>query len=79
MGLGVTIFLRKTKVDNVDLVATFTNPHEKVVRLDITVNKIARVDVFDTRDLLNVVSRHVDACVVTDLPTGQREGALSSN
>lgn len=51
MGLWVTEFLRKTKVDNVDLVATFSNAHQEVVGLDVTMDEVAGVDVLDTRDL----------------------------
>jgi hypothetical protein len=52
MSLGVSVLLRETKVDNVDLVAPLANTHQEVVGLDVTVNEVSRVDVFDSRDEL---------------------------
>ena len=52
VGLGVTVLLGKTKVDDIDLVATLANPHQEVVGLDITVDERLGVDVLDTRDEL---------------------------
>ena len=51
MHLWVPELLRKTKFDDVDLnatFATFANSHEEIVRLDISMDKIARVNIFDT-------------------------------
>jgi len=50
--LGVSVFLGKTKIDDVDLVAALSNAHQEVVRLDITMDEVSRVDVLDTRDEL---------------------------
>lgn len=52
MSLGVTEFLGKTKVDDIHLVATFTDTHKEVVGLDVSVDKVAGVDILDARDLL---------------------------
>lgn len=52
MGLWVTVLLGQTKIDHVDLVATLSDAHEEVVRLDITVDERLGVDVLDTRDEL---------------------------
>lgn len=46
--LRVTIFLCQPKVDDIDLISTFPNPHQKVVRLDITMNERFGVYVLDT-------------------------------
>lgn len=46
--LRVTIFLCQTKVNDVDLVATLPDAHEKVVGLNVTVDKRLGMDVFDT-------------------------------
>lgn len=51
MGLGVTVLLGETEVDDVDLVATLTDTHQEVVGLDVTVDEVAGVDVLDARDL----------------------------
>ena len=51
MGLRVSVLLGKAEIDHIDLVATFPDPHQEIVRLDVTVNEVARVDVFDTRYL----------------------------
>jgi hypothetical protein len=52
MGLGVTVLLGQTEIDNVDLVTTLSDAHEEVVRLDITVDEGLGMDVLDTRDEL---------------------------
>lgn len=52
MCLGVSVFLGKTKIDDVDLVAALSDAHQEVVRLDITVDEVSGVDVLDTRDEL---------------------------
>jgi hypothetical protein len=52
MSLGITVLLGQTKINNIDLVATLSNAHKEVVRLDITVNEGLGVDVFDTGDEL---------------------------
>lgn len=51
VGLRVPVLLGKTKVDDIDLVATLSDPHQKVVRLDVAVDEVAGVDVLNTRDL----------------------------
>lgn len=51
VGLGVPEFLRKPKVDDVDLVAALANAHEEIVRLDVAVNEVAGMDIFDAGDL----------------------------
>lgn len=51
MGLGVPVLLRKTKIDDVDLVPALADAHEEVVGLDVTVDEVTRVDVLDTGDL----------------------------
>lgn len=50
--LGVSVFLGKTEIDDVDLVASLSNTHQEVVGLDISVDKVSGVDVFDSRDEL---------------------------
>jgi hypothetical protein len=51
VGLGITIFLGQTEVDDVHLISTLANAHQEVVGLDVTVDEVARVDILDTRDL----------------------------
>ena len=46
--LRVTVFLGETKVNDVDLVAAFADTHQEVVGLDVTVDEVSRVNVFDT-------------------------------
>lgn len=50
--LGVTVFLSETEIDDVDLITTLADTHQKVVRLDITVDKGFGVDVLDPGDEL---------------------------
>lgn len=49
--LGVAVLFGETKVNDVDLIAALAHAHEEVVWLDVTMDEIARVDVFDARDL----------------------------
>ena len=51
VSLGVTKLLGETEVDDVNLITTLSNAHEEIVRFDIAMNKISRVDIFDTRNL----------------------------
>ena len=51
MGLRVSVLLGETKVDDIDLVAALPNTHQEVIRLDVTVDEVARVDVLDSGDL----------------------------
>jgi hypothetical protein len=52
VGLGVTVFLGQTEIDDIDLVAALADTHEEVVRLDITVDEGLGVDVLDAGDEL---------------------------
>ena len=52
VGLWVTVFLRETKVDHVNLVAALSNTHQEVVWFDVTVDEGFGVNVFDPRDEL---------------------------
>ena len=50
--LRVTVFLCQSKVDDVDLISTLPNPHQEIVRLDITMDEGLGVDVLDAGDEL---------------------------
>lgn len=50
--LWVTVLLGQTEINNVDLVTTLANAHQKVVWLDITVDERLGVDVLDAADEL---------------------------
>jgi len=51
VGLWVPVLLGQAEIDNIDLVSTFANSHEKVVWLDITVDKRFGMDVLNPGDL----------------------------
>jgi len=51
VGLGIPVLFGQTEIDHVDLVSTLADSHQKVVGLDISVDKVSRVNVFDSRDL----------------------------
>lgn len=51
VGLGVPVLFRQTEIDHVDLVAPLADTHQKVIRLDISMDKVSRMDVFDSRNL----------------------------
>jgi hypothetical protein len=48
MSLGVSVLLGETEINHIDLIASFPNTHEEVVWLDISVDKVSRVNVFDS-------------------------------
>ena len=52
VGLGVTVFLGKTKIDDVDLITTLADTHQEIIGLDITVDEGLGVNVLDSRDEL---------------------------
>jgi len=52
VGLGVTVFLGQTEIDDIDLVAALADAHEEVIRFDITVDEGLGVDVLDAGDEL---------------------------
>lgn len=51
-GLAVFVFFGQTKVNQVADIRFAAKAHEEVVRLDVPVDVVLRVDVFDSRDLL---------------------------
>lgn len=51
MRFGISILLGKTKIDDIDLIASLPNSHQEVVWLDVSMNKVSGVYIFDTRDL----------------------------
>lgn len=51
VALGVAVFLCKSEINHVHLVATLANAHQEVVWLDVTMDKVFRVNVLDARDL----------------------------
>lgn len=56
VGLRVPVLLGKAEINHIDLVATLPDSHQEVIRLDITVDEIAGVDVLDTRYLWRMVN-----------------------
>jgi hypothetical protein len=57
VGLGITECLCEAEIDNVNLVAALTDAHQEVVRFDVAVNKLSRVDIFNARNLIAVGMR----------------------
>ena len=58
VGLGVTVLLGQTEINDIDLVSTLADAHEEVVRLDITVDEGLGVDVLDAGDELVGQQKH---------------------
>lgn len=52
MRLGVAVLLGQTKINHVDLVSPLADAHQKVVRLDVTVNERLGVNILDPGDEL---------------------------
>ena len=50
--LGVSVFLGQSEINHVDLVPSLSNAHEEVVGFDVSVDKVSRVNVFDSRNEL---------------------------
>ena len=50
--LRVTILLRETEVDDIDLVSSLANSHQEVVGLDVSMDEVSRVNVLDPGDEL---------------------------
>jgi len=53
VSLWVSVLLRQTEIDHVDLVPTLADTHEEVVGFDIAMDEVSGVNVFDSRDLCN--------------------------
>ena len=51
-GLRVAVLPGETVIDDVDEVAAFADTHEEVLGLDVSVDKVARVDELDTGNQL---------------------------
>jgi hypothetical protein len=56
VGLRVAKLFCKAEIDDVDLVATLSNSHQEVVGLDIAMDEVTGMDVFDPGDLHMYVS-----------------------
>jgi hypothetical protein len=52
VSLGVSVLFGETEINDINLIASFPNTHEEIVGLDISVDKVSRVNVFDSRDEL---------------------------
>ena len=48
MGFRVSELLRQPEVDDVYLITTFTDAHQEIVGLDITVNEVTGVNILHT-------------------------------
>jgi hypothetical protein len=51
MGPGTLVLPAQTEIDDTDLVASLSNAHQNVIRLDVPVDEVARMDVLNARDL----------------------------
>ena len=51
VGAGIAVFLGQTKVNYIHEVALLAEPHQEVVRLNVTVDEVFAVDVFYASDL----------------------------
>ena len=56
VSLGVSVLFGKSEIDNIDLISSLANAHEEIVGLDVSVDKVSRVDILDSRDLQGVRS-----------------------
>ena len=58
MGLGVTVFLGKTEVNDIDLIAALANAHQEVVGLDITMDEGLGMNILDPGNELISQEKH---------------------
>ena len=49
MRLRISVLLSKTEIDDVNLVPALADTHQEVIGLDITVNEVFTVYIFNTR------------------------------
>jgi hypothetical protein len=47
----VPISPRETKIDHINLIVVVADTHQKVGRLDVTMNQVMSVDIFNAGDL----------------------------
>lgn len=52
VSLGVSVLLRQTEIDDIDLIASLADAHEEIVRFDIAVDEGFGVNVLDSGDEL---------------------------
>jgi hypothetical protein len=58
MSLRIAEFLCETKINDIELVVTaLPNDHKEIIRLDIAVDEITRVNVLNTRDLIETMRK----------------------
>ena len=55
--VDVPVLLGQAKVDDVDQVALLTQPHQEVVGLDVPMDKVFVMYIFNTADLQNEMER----------------------
>lgn len=80
VGLWVPVLFGQTEIDHVDLVAALADSHQKVIGLDVSMDKVSRVNVFDTGDLIKVeIRKRADVRPMSDLQADRQEAARSSN
>ncbi len=75
MRFRVSVLLSKTKVDDIDLVATLSNTHQEIVRLDVAVNEGLGMDVLDAGDELICKKQY---CLQRELPIAKVEEVLQT-
>lgn len=51
---GIAVLFGKAKVNDVHQVTLLAKPHKEVVRLDVSMDEILRVDVLDATDLMKI-------------------------
>jgi len=52
MCLRVSELLCETEIDDIDLIPTLADPHKEVVGLYVPMDEVARMDIFNARDLV---------------------------
>lgn len=67
VGASISVLLGQAEVNDVNKVALFSQAHQKVIGLDVSVDEVLGVDVFDTADLRmkHRTDQQVDGCKKT--------------
>ena len=78
--LGISVLLGESEIDDVDLISSLSDSHQEIVGLDISVNEVSRVNVFDSGDLSsrsNLATRREPQSGCEDVRVDRRGGGRS--
>ena len=79
MRLRISKFLCQTEIDDVHLVAALPNAHQEIVWLNIAMDKVTRMHIFDARDLKSgLVNEACGTTTSTHQLIGQQQNSFQA-